>query len=240
MAAGAAPTKHAQLLWQGQHQQSTPDHGGASLTTTTDPTREAGLAPAQHAQPWQQAQQQHSTPANEGSPPTSNARPTMLTGRAQGYTPDLGDEPRTSTVSKYVSKYARPRRPPHLTSPCLFYMAAASCKRGALHHQFPWRLISRPRTSTRFSRGMTGGRFPSAAALTGAPSGPPLKIPPAYAPQQSLSGACKRFVSVDSHRQQRSIALNHIPPLPIPHRLEYPLGSRMHLGFVHLRPEARG
>ena len=45
---------------------------------------------------------------------------------------------------------------------------------------------------------------------------------------------------MDSRRRQRSIALNHIPPLPIPHGLEYPLGSRMHLGVVHPRPEARG
>ena len=35
------------------------------------------------------------------------------------------------------------------------------------------------------------------------------------------------------------LSVNHIPPLPIPHGLEYPLGSRMHLGVVHLRLEAR-
>ena len=45
---------------------------------------------------------------------------------------------------------------------------------------------------------------------------------------------------MDSRRRQRSIALNHIPPLPIPHGLEYPLGSRMHLVFVHPRLEAWG
>ena len=45
---------------------------------------------------------------------------------------------------------------------------------------------------------------------------------------------------MESRRRQRSIALNHIPTLPIPHRLEYQLGSRMHLGVVHPRPEARG
>ena len=45
---------------------------------------------------------------------------------------------------------------------------------------------------------------------------------------------------MDSRRQQRSIALNHIPPLPIPHGMEYPLGSRMHFGVVHPRLEARG
>ena len=36
------------------------------------------------------------------------------------------------------------------------------------------------------------------------------------------------------------LSVNHIPPLPIPHRLEYQLGSRMHLGVVHPRLEARG
>ena len=36
------------------------------------------------------------------------------------------------------------------------------------------------------------------------------------------------------------LSVNHIPPLPTPHRLEYPLGSRMYLGVVHPRLEARG
>ena len=36
------------------------------------------------------------------------------------------------------------------------------------------------------------------------------------------------------------LSVNHIPPLPIPHGLEYPLGSQMHLGVVHPRLEARG
>ena len=36
------------------------------------------------------------------------------------------------------------------------------------------------------------------------------------------------------------VSLNHIPPLPIPHRLEYPLGSRMHLGVVNPRLQAMG
>ena len=45
---------------------------------------------------------------------------------------------------------------------------------------------------------------------------------------------------MDSRRRQRSIALHHIPPLPIPHGLEYPLRSRMHLGVVHPRLKARG
>ena len=36
------------------------------------------------------------------------------------------------------------------------------------------------------------------------------------------------------------LSLNHIPPLPMPHGLEYPLSSRMHLVIVHPRLEARG
>ena len=44
---------------------------------------------------------------------------------------------------------------------------------------------------------------------------------------------------MDSRRRQRNMALNHIPPLPILHGLEYPLGSRMHLVVVHSRLEAR-
>ena len=36
------------------------------------------------------------------------------------------------------------------------------------------------------------------------------------------------------------LSVNHIPPLPMPHGLEYPPGSRMHLGVVHPRLEARG
>ena len=36
------------------------------------------------------------------------------------------------------------------------------------------------------------------------------------------------------------LSVNHIPPLPTPHGLEYPLGSRMHLGVVHPWLEARG
>ena len=44
-------------------------------------------------------------------------------------------------------------------------------------------LASRRRTSTRFPWGMTGGRFPSVAALTvSAPSGQPPKDPPIFAP----------------------------------------------------------
>ena len=35
------------------------------------------------------------------------------------------------------------------------------------------------------------------------------------------------------------LSLNQIRPLPIPHGLEHPLDSRMHLGVVHPRLEAR-
>ena len=45
---------------------------------------------------------------------------------------------------------------------------------------------------------------------------------------------------VDSCRQQRSFALNHIPPLPISRGLDYPLGSGMHLVVIHPRLDARG
>ena len=45
---------------------------------------------------------------------------------------------------------------------------------------------------------------------------------------------------MDSRGRQRSIALNHSPPLPIPHGLEYPLGSQMHLCVFHPRLQARG
>ena len=45
---------------------------------------------------------------------------------------------------------------------------------------------------------------------------------------------------MDSRRRQRSIALSHIAPLPIPHGLEYPLGYRMYLVVIHPQPEARG
>ena len=89
---------------------------------------------------------------------------------------------------------------------------------------------------------MTSGRFPSAAAPTGGASGLLSKYPlvsPAP-PQRAAFTAPACGFPVDSRRQQPSIALSHIPPLPIPHRLEYPLGSRLYLGVVHPLPEARG
>ena len=46
---------------------------------------------------------------------------------------------------------------------------------------------------------------------------------------------------MDSPRRQRSISLcQPHSTTPIPHGLGYPLGSRMHLGVVHPRLEARG
>ena len=45
---------------------------------------------------------------------------------------------------------------------------------------------------------------------------------------------------MDSRGGRPSIALDHIPLLPIAHRLEYPLGSQMHLADVHPRLEAGG
>ena len=44
---------------------------------------------------------------------------------------------------------------------------------------------------------------------------------------------------MDSRRQKSSIALNHIPPLPFPQGLGYPIGSRVQLVVVHPRLEAR-
>ena len=40
---------------------------------------------------------------------------------------------------------------------------------------------------------------------------------------------------MESRRQQRSFALNHIPPFPISHGLEYALGSRMYVVVVNVR-----
>ena len=52
-------------------------------------------------------------------------------------------------------------------------------------------------------------------------------------------GAERRLVPAKSNLKPQT-SVNHIPPFPIPHGLEYPLGSRMHLGVVHPRLEARG
>ena len=86
---------------------------------------------------------------------------------------------------------------------------------------------------------MTSGRFPSAAALTGRLAVPRRRVPWSSPPSAAFR-APAGGLPVDGRRQQRSIALSHIPPLPIPHGMEYPLGTRMYLGVVHPRPEARG
>ena len=89
---------------------------------------------------------------------------------------------------------------------------------------------------------MTGGRLPSVAALTvSAPSCHPLKDPPAFPTLAQPFGHLQAgFLSIALADSGAFLSVNHIPPLPIPHGLEYPLGSRMHLGVVHLRLEARG
>ena len=137
------------------------------------------------------------------------------------------------------SKYGRLRRQPHLTSPWCFHMVPRLVGRGALHHQVPWRLTSRPRTCTRFPWGLSSGRFHSAAALTGGPCCPRRRILWPSPPSSAFTAPAGGF-PVDSRRRQGSIALNLIPPLPITHGLEYPLGSRMYLIVVHPRLEARG
>ena len=88
---------------------------------------------------------------------------------------------------------------------------------------------------------MTGGRCPSVAALTvSAPSGHPLKDPPAFPPLAHPFGRLQAgFLWIALADSAAFLSVNHIPPLPIPHGMEYPLGSRMHLGVVHPRLEAR-
>ena len=87
---------------------------------------------------------------------------------------------------------------------------------------------------------MTRGRFPSSAALTvsASPVGRRRIFRPSP-PSTAFWVPADGFL-VDSHRRQRSFALNHVPPLPIPHGLEYPLGSRMQLVVIHSRLESRG
>ena len=84
--------------------------------------------------------------------------------------------------------------------------------RGALHHQF-WRLTSQPRTCTRFYWGLTSGRFPSAAALTGVPSGPPSKnslLPPP--PSQPLR-RLQLWIAVADSATLLSTTFHHSPSL---------------------------
>ena len=133
---------------------------------------------------------------------------------------------------------------------------------------------------------MTGGRLPSVAALTvSAPSGHPLKDPPAPPPEIRVGGPPPYFGAVETkkigHFSRKNpfcrlfefwektaakvigkakpigrlqagflwialadsgafLSVNHFPTLCIPHGLEYPLGSRMHLVVVHPRLKARG
>ena len=95
-------------------------------------------------------------------------------------------------------------------------------------NQFPW--------------GMTGCRFPSVAALTvSAPSGHRSKGLPTFSPlAQPLGCLLADFLWIAIANSTAFPSLNHIPPLPIHHGAEYPLGSRMYLGVVHPRLEARG
>ena len=86
--------------------------------------------------------------------------------------------------------------------------------------------------------GMTSGMFPSVSALTGGPSGLLSKDLLAPFPASSAFRAPPGGPLVRSCPQQRSIALDPIPQLPIPHGLEYTLGSWMHLVVVLRRLEA--
>ena len=62
-------------------------------------------------------------------------------------------------------------------------------------------------------------------------------LPPLAQPFRRLQA---RFLWIALADSGGSLSVNDIPPLPISHGLEYPLGSRMHLGVVHPRLEARG
>ena len=117
-------------------------------------------------------------------------------------------------------------------------MSAASCDIPlfVLHGRRLWRegelstisspgnpcLNSRPRTSTRFPWGMTGGGFliqllTSRSQLLLVTRQRILRPSP---PRTAFLVPARGF-PVDSRCRQRSIALNHISRLPIPHRLEY-------------------
>ena len=99
---------------------------------------------------------------------------------------------------------------------------------------------SRPETSTRFPYSLTGSRFLSGAAVMGASSSFLSKVPTAYsARKHSLSVACRRSYCGKPARTVQHF-INHIAPLRIPHRLEYPLGSQIYLTILHQWLEARG
>ena len=78
--------------------------------------------------------------------------------------------------------------------------------------------------------------LPSRSQLHPVPS-PRIHRP---SPPSTASRVPARGFTVDSRCRQRSIALNHIPPLHISHELEYSLASWKHLALVHPRLEARG
>ena len=89
---------------------------------------------------------------------------------------------------------------------------------------------------------MTGGRLPSVASHHGfssfrSPSEGSPGLPPLAQPIGSLQVGFLWIALADSGA---FLSVNHIPPLPIPHGLEYPLGSRMHLVIVHPQLEATG
>ena len=104
--------------------------------------------------------------------------------------------------------------------------------RRPLHYWFPWLHASQPRNSTIFPTDLSGGRFPSSAALTGSLSGPLSKVLRPTFPPLSLLHVYRCF-SLGSCCRRRSISINYILPLPTSHGLEYPLSSRFHMVVVH-------
>ena len=68
--------------------------------------------------------------------------------------------------------------------------------------------------------------------MEGSPSLPPLAQP--------FGRLQAGFLWIALAHSGAFLSVKHIPPLPIPHGLQYPLGSRMHLGVVHPRLEAGG
>ena len=89
---------------------------------------------------------------------------------------------------------------------------------------------------------MTGGRLPSVAAHHGFSSfRSPFEGSPGLPPLAQPIGRLRvGFLWIPLADSRAFLSVNHIPPLSIPHGSEYPLGSRMHLGVVHPRLEARG
>ena len=67
------------------------------------------------------------------------------------------------------------------------------------------------------------------------PGGEDITLPDQVAPRGRKASSTRKIKP-----QTSNVSVNHIPSIPVPHGLEYPLGSRMHLGVVHRRLEARG